>query len=136
MNVVILGCGRVGAAVAAQLSQHHAVTVVDWNESSFRRLPEDFRGNTVVCNGIDADCLRSARVGRADMFLALTDGDNRNLMAAQVARHLGAKKVIARVYDAERSEIFDDIGLATISPTIIGAQRLFELALGSGQTEG
>jgi trk system potassium uptake protein TrkA len=135
MRAVILGCGRVGAAVACALAGRNDVTVIDWNAGSFRRLHDNFPGRTVVGNGIDVDCLRGAGAGKSDVFLALTDGDNRNLMAAQVAMHLGAKRVIARVYDAERSEIFNDIGLPTISPTIIGAQRLFNLAVGNGEAE-
>lgn len=130
MRVVILGCGRVGALVASRLSKHHDVTVVDWNAASLSRLPEDYEGETLVCNGIDADCLRNAGVAQADVFLALTDGDNRNLMAGQVARQLGARKVLARVYDAERSRIFDGMGLETISPTVLGAHRLFDMAVG------
>jgi trk system potassium uptake protein TrkA len=107
--------------------------VVDWNPAALGRLPDDYEGETAVCNGIDADCLRLAGAAEADVFLALTDGDNRNLMAAQIARNLGAREVIARVYDAERSRIFGDMGLKTISPTILGAQRLFRMAVGDGE---
>jgi trk system potassium uptake protein TrkA len=133
MRVVVLGCGRVGALVAGRLSSRHQVTVVDWNPASFSRLPAEYAGDTVVCNGIDADCLRHAGAAEADVFLALTDGDNRNLMAAQVARQLGAKKVVARVYDVERSRIFGDMGLTTLSPTVLGAQRLFSMAIETGE---
>src|SRR4051795_11602210 len=102
MFVVILGCGRVGAAIAASLDGAHDVTVIDWNARSFSRLPDTFSGDTILGNGIDIDLLRTAGVARADAFLAVTDGDNRNLMAAQVARQLGAHQAVARVYDAER----------------------------------
>ena len=81
-------------------------------------------------NGMDADTLKAAGVERADLFLALTDGDNRNLMAAQVAKQLGAGQVACRVYDAERSGIFSDAGFITFSPTIEGAKRLYDLAVG------
>jgi trk system potassium uptake protein TrkA len=130
MRIVILGCGRVGALVASRLNTRHDVTVVDWNPASFSRLPDAYNGETMVCNGIDADCLRNAGAAEADVFLALTDGDNRNLMAGQIARQIGARKVLARVYDAERSRIFADMGLETISPTILGAHRLFDMAVG------
>lgn len=132
MRVVVLGCGRVGALVADRLGREHSVTVIDWNPASFGRLSESFSGDTVVCNGIDADCLRNAGAGVADLFLALTDGDNRNLMAGQIASHLGARKVVARVYDAERSRIFAEMGMNTVSPTILGAERLFHMAVGEG----
>jgi trk system potassium uptake protein len=133
MKAVIMGCGRVGARVAGALSADHEVTVIDWNPASFERLGAEFMGETIVGNGIDIDVLRSASVTEADIFLALTDGDNRNLMAAQVARSLGAGRVVARVYDATRSEIFDEAGVVTFSPTITGARRLFDLVIGSGE---
>lgn len=129
MNVVILGCGRVGALIADELDEQHAVTVIDWNPESFRRLSGDYSGETVVCNGIDVECLRSAGVDAADVFVAVTDGDNRNLMAAQVATRLGVAKSIARVYDPERCAIFAEMGLTTISPTVEGADRLFAMAV-------
>jgi trk/ktr system potassium uptake protein len=122
-----MGCGRVGARVATRLSAEHDVTVIDWNPDSLDRLGSDYTGETVVGNGIDVDVLRGTRVGEADVFLALTDGDNRNLMAAQIAKSLGAGKVLARVYDATRSQIFGELGLVTFSPTVKSAHRLFEL---------
>jgi trk system potassium uptake protein TrkA len=111
----------------------HQVTVVDWNADAFRRLPDRYTGDTRICNGIDVDCLRSAGAADADVFLALTDGDNRNLMAAQIAKGIGARQAVARVYDAERSRIFAEMGLITVSPTIIGAERLFRMAVGEGE---
>lgn len=122
-----MGCGRVGARVATRLCETHDVVVIDWNPDSFDRLGSDYTGDTVVGNGIDVDVLRGTDAGNADVFLALTDGDNRNLMAAQIARSLGARKVLARVYDATRSEIFGEMGLITFSPTVNGAKRLFGL---------
>lgn len=130
MNIVILGCGRVGARVASALSTSHDVTIIDWNPASFARLDDRFAGATIVGNGIDIDVLRRARAGEADAFLALTNGDNRNIMAGQVAQILGAKQVIVRVYDATRAEIYRDAGLRTVSPTVIGADRLFEMVVG------
>lgn len=130
MNIVILGCGRVGARVASTLGTSHDVTIIDWNRASFARLDERFAGTTIVGNGIDIDVLRRARAGEGDVFLALTNGDNRNIMSGQVARILGAKQVIVRVYDATRAEIFANAGLRTVSPTVIGADRLFEMVVG------
>lgn len=130
MHVIVVGCGRVGARVALELSAEHRVTVVDRRSSAFDRLPPDFAGETVLGNGIDVDVLRTAGVVGADVFLALTDVDNSNLMAAQVADQLGAKLSVARVYDAERCETFTQMGLKTVSPTVRGAERLRRLVLG------
>lgn len=130
MRVVILGCGRVGALIAGSLSANHDVTVIDWNSGSFSRLSTEFAGQTFVGNGIDSDVLRAAGVAEASLFLALTDGDNRNLMASQVARTLGAEHVVARVYDPIRAEVFNGRGITTVSPTVRGAARLFELVTG------
>ncbi len=130
MKAVILGCGRVGARVASALDEEHSVTVLDWNQSSFDRLSPSFSGDTVFGNGIDADILRLAGADTADIFMALTASDNTNVTSAQVARVLGATRALARVYDAERSGIYDELGLITVSPTILGAQRLFDFVVG------
>lgn len=129
LHIVILGCGRVGARLARHLSSSNNVTVVDQSQASFDRLGSEYSGETLVGNGIDVDCLRSAGTERADLFMALTDGDNRNLMAAQIARQLGVPTVLARVYDAVRADIFDEMGVITFSPTVKGAQRLFNMVV-------
>lgn len=133
MDIVILGCGRVGARLATTLSARHDVTVIDWNAGSFDRLGEAFTGETVAGNGIDVDVLRSSGVATADVFLAVTEGDNRNLMAGQIARQLGAGRVLVRVYDPVRCEIFRRMGLETLSPTVEGAQRLYEMVTAGGE---
>jgi len=133
MNIVILGCGRVGSRVAAALDAGNDVTVIDRDTRSFGRLPTDFPGRTVRGHGIDYDALRSAGAQEADVFLALTNHDDRNLMAAQVAAQLGARKTIARVYDPVRATIFEPMGLSTICPTVNGAQRLFDMIVGEGR---
>ncbi|PZS07332.1 MAG: TrkA family potassium uptake protein [Chloroflexi bacterium] len=129
VRVFILGCGRVGARAAAALSPTHRVTIMDSREASFDRLPASFSGSTFVGNGIDEDDLRAANVGDADAFIAVTNGDNRNLMSAQIARELGVRQVIARVYDPVRCQIFAESGVTTISPTVTGAQALFDLVV-------
>ncbi|GAC1332768.1 MAG: hypothetical protein NVS2B16_17010 [Chloroflexota bacterium] len=131
MKVFILGCGRVGAGLASVLGPGYEVTVMDWNETAFDRLPENFSGSTVTGNGIDVDALRSAGVDEADTFFALTNGDNRNLVAAQIARGLGVERAIVRVYDPVRCQIFANMGLTTYSPTVNGAQALFHMVLDS-----
>lgn len=126
MRIVIVGVGRVGARLANILDETHEVSLLDIDETAFRRIRGDFRGSTYRGNGIDVDTLRVAGATGADVLIAVTNGDNRNLMAAQVAKHvLGAHKVIARVYDPVRAAIFQDSGLETISPTINGADRLY-----------
>jgi trk system potassium uptake protein TrkA len=126
MDLVILGCGRVGSRVANLADRRYRVTVVDWNSRAFERLRSDFSGDTVLGNGIDVDVLRSAGAADARLFLALTDNDDCNLMAAQVAQRLGARRVVARLYDQVRAAVFDGMGITTVSPTINGAQALFE----------
>ena len=131
MKAVIVGCGRVGAYVASELDGEHTVTVIDWSPSAFDRLSNDFNGETIVGNGIDVDVLKLGRANESDVFMALTDSDNTNVTAAQIARAMGAGRSIARVCDAERSEIYEELGLTAVSPTIYGAQRLFNLVVGA-----
>ena len=132
---MILGCGRVGALVASELSPQHSVTVVDWSDGAFQRLAPEFAGRTVTGNGIDVDVLKAAGAAEADMFFALMDADNQNLMASQVALQLGARQAVARVYDPVRAEAFRKLGLRTISPTVTGARRLFDMIVGPGEVE-
>lgn len=127
MKVVVMGCGRVGARVAAVLDHNgHQVTVIDVNSRAFRRLPEEFRGRTLIGTGIDEDVLRRAGITEATAFIAVTNGDNRNIMAAQVARNIFAvPEVICRIYDPVREDTYRRLGLTTICPTtVISAQIL------------
>ena len=128
-----MGCGRVGARVAGELdAQGHEVSVIDFERVSFARLPEGFSGKTVVGNGVDREILREAGIEGADIFIAVTQGDNRNAMAAQVALHLfKVPRVVARIYDPVREEVYRELGLHTVSPTIIMAERVLEAALGA-----
>jgi trk system potassium uptake protein TrkA len=126
MRIVVIGVGRVGARLANLLDRDHEVSALDIDETAFRRLRRDFQGRTLRGNGIDVDVLRAAGADRADIVIAVTNGDNRNLMAAQVAKTvLTVPRVIARVYDPVRAATFSDMGLDVISPTITGADRLF-----------
>jgi len=129
MNVVVMGCGRLGARIAGILDKEgHAVTILDVNESAFRRLPEGFKGRRQVGNGMDARTLERAGIEQADAFLALTQGDNRNYFASQLAREVyGVQRVLCRVYDPLREEIFRDLGLETFSPTSFGAQIMVDM---------
>jgi len=128
MKVVIMGCGRVGAQLATLLdSEGHSVTVVDIDAYSFRRLPPDFNGTALLGNGIDEAILKKAGIEEADIFVALTQGDNRNVMAAQIAKHIfNVPRVVCRIYDPLRQELYSTLGLEAFSPTTIFAQMLKE----------
>jgi trk system potassium uptake protein TrkA len=126
MKVVIMGCGRVGAALAIDLSREgHDVLIMDTDPAAFRFLPDDFKGDTYVGNGIDVETLRKIGLDKADVFVSATRGDNRNVMAAQFARHIfGVKVVASRVFDPLREEMYRNLGLRTINPTRVQAKRL------------
>ena len=128
MRVIIMGCGRVGAELATLLDrEQHDVTVLDLNPRAFSRLPSDFSGTTVIGNGIDVDVLRRVGVAQADAFVAVTQGDNRNVMAAQIARAIfEVQHVVCRIYDPIREELYRSLGLETISPTKVGASLMKE----------
>lgn len=129
MNVVIMGCGRVGAQLAAMLEEDgHKVAMLDMEPYSFRRLPANFQGEALVGNGTDEDDLRRAGIEEADAFIAVTQGDNRNLMAAQIAKHVfDVPKVVCRIYDPLREELYNTLGLETMSPTTLGAKVLHDV---------
>ena len=114
-----MGCGRVGARVAGLLDHTgNAVTVIDTDSRAFRRLPAGFRGETIIGTGIDEDILRKAGIEDADAFIAVTNGDNRNIMAAQVARLIfNVPEVICRIYDPVREDTYRRLGLTTVCPT-------------------
>ncbi len=126
MNVVIMGCGRVGAQLASLLdADGHKVTVLDIDAHSFRRLPPSFGGTALVGDGTDEEVLRRAGIGEADAFVAVTQGDNRNVMAAQVAKHVfNVPRVLCRIYDPLRKDVYEALGLEAISPTTVFAQLL------------
>ncbi len=133
MKVVIMGCGRVGAWLARLLdADGHQVTVLDIDPYSFRRLSfptlaPDFKGTALVGNGIDEEALKRAGIEEADAFVAVTQGDNRNIMAAQIAKHIfNVPRVLCRIYDPLRQELYSTLGLEAISPTTIFAQLLKE----------
>lgn len=126
MKVVIMGCGRVGSRLATMLDDEgHEVTVLDTKADAFRRLSPDFRGKKHVGNGIDMDILERIGTREADAFIAVTQGDNRNVMATQMAKHIfGVPRTLCRIYDPIREEMYRGLGLETISPTVVGADLL------------
>ena len=121
-----MGCGRTGAALATEFdAEGNDVLVLDADSTAFRFLPEDFRGKTHVGNGMDIDVLERIKLREADAFVSTTRGDNRNVMAAQMAKHVfGVPVVASRVFDPLREEMYRNMGLRTINPTRVQAKRL------------
>jgi trk system potassium uptake protein TrkA len=128
VNVVIVGCGRVGARIAATLDEAgHNVSIVDLQPSAFRRLPQEFTGRGVLGIGIDEDVLKSAGIEQADVFFAVTNGDNTNIMAAQLVKTMfNVPTVVARIYDPVREESYRKLGIYTVCPTTTIASLMLD----------
>jgi trk system potassium uptake protein TrkA len=116
MQVIVVGCGRVGSELAVRLErERHDVTILDKRAVSFRRLPEDWSGRTVVGFGFDQDNLRSAGADEADALAAVTSGDNTNILTARIAREtFEIPNVVARIYDPRRALIYQRLGIPTV----------------------
>lgn len=139
MRVIIIGCGRVGAQTAVLLDKRgDHVTVIDLNPRAFERLPTDYSGITIRGNGGDEDVLRTAEAEMADIVMALTEGDNRNVMAAQLAKHVfGVPRVIAKINDPLRAKAYRTLGLETICRTnILSGALATAAAEGAAATNG
>lgn len=126
MNIVIMGCGRVGARLARMFDREgHQVAVIDLSSQALERLDTDFNGMTIVGTGIDEDVLKRAGIEQADVFLSLTSQDNPNIMASQIATTVfHVPRVITRIYDPAREDTFHEMGLETICPTTLVADRI------------
>jgi trk system potassium uptake protein len=131
MRAVVIGCGRVGATMARALeAAGHEVTIVDLLTRAFDRLPATFRGSSIRGDGTDEDTLRRAGATGADLFLALNEGDNRNIMAAQLALEaLEIPRVYAKVNDPVRAQAYAELGIGTICRTTLMSDALLD-ALG------
>jgi trk system potassium uptake protein len=129
MKTIIMGCGRVGAVVARRLDeQGHEVSVIDHKETARDLLGPNFRGSFIEGIGFDRQVLLQAGIEQAAAFAATSSSDNANIVAARIARSIyGVPRVVARLYDPRRAEIYQRLGLVTISSTSWGAQRIFEL---------
>ena len=132
MNVIIVGSGRTGAFLAELLdTAGDTVSIVDVERSAFKRLPPSFKGSPVLGDGTDMDILRQAGIEKADAFLSLTQGDNRNLMAAQIAKKIfSVQQVFAKVNDPIRASTYRGEGIYTFSRTTILGTLLFAVLNG------
>lgn len=137
VHIVILGCGRVGSMLAHELDQlGHSVAVVDVDAGAFRRLPQDFNGLTVKGVGFDRETLEIAGIKRADAFAAVSSGDNTNIIGARVARETyGVERVVARIYDPRRAEIYERLGIPTVATVSWTAVQFMRRILPLGAQE-
>lgn len=128
MFVIIMGCGRMGAELASMLEQDgHEVTILDVDKYAFDHLPLGFKGHKLIGDGTDQATLRRAGAERADAFVAATRGDNRNALAAQVAKHVfHIPRVGSVIFDPIREAVYKELGLRTINPTKLEASLLRE----------
>ncbi len=131
MRYLIVGCGRVGSTLAKLLdADNHEVIVVDENPSAFKRLGQKFKGHVVVGTGIDYDLLKRAGAQTAQGFIAVTNGDNRNVMAALIAQRMfHIKKIVARIYDPMRGMMYRELGIDTVCPTTVGAKLIRDMLM-------
>jgi trk system potassium uptake protein TrkA len=137
VHVVIMGCGRVGSTLAQSLeARGHTVAVIDQNADAFRRLGADFHGLTVTGIGFDRDILIAAGIERAEAFAAVSNGDNSNIIGARVAREtFGVRRVVARIYDAKRAEVYERLGIPTVATVRWTADRMLRQIVRDDVTE-
>ena len=133
MKLMIIGCGRVGSRLALRLERGgHEVIVVDFNREAFARLGGNFRGVTIQASGLDGTALKKAGIDTVDAVVAVTGGDNRNLMIAQLTKiQFGRTKVIARLKDPVRAAKFQGMGIDTLCITTV-IEGLLELWVQNG----
>jgi trk system potassium uptake protein TrkA len=137
VHFVIMGCGRVGASLAQGIEgRGHSVAIIDQNPDAFRRLPAEFEGQKVTGVGFDRDTLRQAGIEDTYAFAAVSDGDNSNVLAARVAREtFGVDKVVARIYDPQRAEIYQRLGIPTVATVRWTADQVLRRMLPLGATD-
>jgi trk system potassium uptake protein TrkA len=134
VHVVIMGCGRVGSALAKGLEgKGHSVAIIDQDATAFRRLSADFAGERVTGVGFDRDTLVEAGIERAEAFAAVSSGDNSNIIAARVAREtFGIENVVARIYDYGRAEVYQKLGIPTVATVRWTADQVMRRLLPAG----
>jgi trk system potassium uptake protein len=137
VHIVIMGCGRVGSTLAHSLEVlGHSVAVIDQNADAFRRLGAGFAGTTVTGVGFDRDVLIQAGIERADAFAAVSSGDNSNIISARLAREtFGVSRVVARIYDAKRAEVYERLGIPTVATVRWTADRMVRHLVPEGNLE-
>lgn len=130
---VIAGCGRLGAGLADALSDAgESVLLIDRNRESFRKLSASFGGLTLLGDATDLDVLEEAEMEKATALVCVTDDDNTNILIAQLARRqYGVKRVISRLYDPDRECVYRELGIDTICPAVLSAQRIASLLGGA-----
>jgi trk system potassium uptake protein len=126
VHIVIMGCGRVGSTLAHNLqARGHSLAIIDQNPDAFRRLGVDFSGLTVTGIGFDRSVLIEAGIERADAFAAVSSGDNSNIISARLAREtFGVRRVVARIYDQKRAEVYERLGIPTVATVRWTADRI------------
>lgn len=132
MNVIILGCGRVGSTLAGDMSREgHNVAIIDKKSDSFNRIGPNFAGRTILGNGTDNEVLKRAGIEKAEAFVAVTNGDNTNIMSVQIAKvTFKVPRVIARIYDPIRACAYQQMGIETLCTTVVGARLINDYLLG------
>ena len=134
MHIVIMGCGRVGSTIAHILEdQGHSVAMIDQDPDAFRKLRPGFKGIKITGIGFDRDVLIEAGVERADAFAAVSSGDNSNVIAARVVREaFGVERVVARIYDPRRAEVYQRLGIPTVATVRWTADQMLRRLLPEG----
>jgi trk system potassium uptake protein TrkA len=129
MKIIVVGCGRVGAGLTRALSlRGHAITVVDRDPTAFERLGPLYKGETITGTGIDRDVLVKAGIERADGLASVTASDETNVVVARIAKEVfGVPRIVARVYDPQKAEIYRRLGLQIISPVAWGINQIADL---------
>jgi trk system potassium uptake protein TrkA len=129
MKIIIAGCGRVGATIATKLSlEGHEISVIDKNTEAFESLRKNFKGQTIKGMAFDGDALKKAGIERADAFLSVTSGDNSNVVSATIAKDVfRVPKIVARIYDPRRAEIYRKFGIQTVSTVTWAANEILTL---------
>jgi trk system potassium uptake protein TrkA len=137
VHIVIMGCGRVGSTLAHSLeARGHSVAVIDVHADAFRRLGPDFTGSTVTGIGFDREVLIAAGVERAEAFAAVSNGDNSNIISARLAREtFGVQRVVARIYDQKRAEVYERLGIPTVATVRWTAERMLRHVVPEGNAE-
>jgi trk system potassium uptake protein TrkA len=134
MHIVIMGCGRVGSTLAHILEDNgHSVAIIDRDPQAFRRLRAGFRGRRVTGVGFDRDVLEEAGIGSAGAYVAVSSGDNSNIISARVAREtFGVDNVVARIYDSRRAEVYQRLGIPTVATVRWTADQILRRILPEG----